>query len=518
MSVRRDTAVRVRVSIPTPLRDEAGGAAVLDVDAETVRDALEALAAEHPSLSRHLFDEHGALREHVNTFVNEHEARALEGLDTRLKEGDEVAIVPSIAGGSAVAGGTSGTPAAGGAPGQDGEAASAATDRPADGAAALTPEELARYSRHLALPELGREGQLRLRRARVLLIGAGGLGSPAALYLAAAGIGTLGVVDFDRVDHTNLHRQVLYGDGDVGRPKIEAALERLRGVNPNVALIAHETRLTSANALDLIRDYDLVVDGSDNFPTRYLVNDACVLLGKPYVYGAILRFEGQLSVFAHPDGPCYRCLFRQPPPPGLVPSCAEGGVLGVLPGIIGSLQALEAIKLIAGIGETAVGRLVIFDALALRWREMRLRRNPDCPACGAAPTIRELIDYEEFCGVTTTGEAKQDEGGVPEISPTELKTMLDEGQDVTLLDVREPFEHQIANLDRHGVLAIPTNDVQRRMDEIERERDIVVFCRSGARSEKVARMLRDAGYPRVRNLAGGLLAWSDEVDPTVRKY
>lgn len=379
----------------------------------------------------------------------------------------------------------------------------------------LTPAERQRYSRHLIMPEVGLEGQRKLKAAKVLLVGTGGLGSPAALYLAAAGVGTLGIVDFDVVDETNLQRQVLYGTKDVGRPKLEAAAERIRDVNPNVRVVQHQARLTSDNALDILADYDVIVDGTDNFPTRYLVNDACVLLGKPNVYGSIFRFEGQVSVFATKGGPCYRCLFREPPPPGLVPSCAEGGVLGVLPGIIGTLQALEAIKLIIGQGKTLAGRLLLFDALTMRWRELTLRRNPACPACGDAPTVTELIDYEEFCGLR---QPRVETDGIPEISAARLRDRLDAGEPITLIDVREPHEWDIANLGDRGARLIPLGELPDRLSELSDAGEIVVHCRTGSRSARAVKLLQEAGFQRVLHLRGGIHAWADEVDPTLPKY
>ncbi len=383
----------------------------------------------------------------------------------------------------------------------------------------LSVEEIQRYSRHLLIPDVGKSGQQRLKAARVLLIGAGGLGSPLGLYLAAAGVGTLGIVDFDVVDESNLQRQVLHGSAAVGRPKLESARERLRDINPHVQVIPYETRLTSDNALELLRDFDLVVDGTDNFPTRYLVNDAAVLLGKPNVYGSIFRFEGQVSVFGAPGGPCYRCLFRQPPPPGLVPSCAEGGVLGVLPGIIGALQALETLKLLLGIGRPLIGRLALFDGLAFEWREVRVRRNPECPVCGDQPTIRELIDSEEFCGVPAArAAAAAEHDGIPEITALELKRRLDRGDAVAILDVREPHEWEIANLGAQGARLIPLGELSQRLGELELTGDLVVHCRSGQRSAKALQQLRAAGLQRVWNLEGGILAWADQVDPQLPKY
>jgi adenylyltransferase/sulfurtransferase len=375
----------------------------------------------------------------------------------------------------------------------------------------LAHEEILRYSRHLLLPEVGVEGQARLKHARVLLVGAGGLGSPAALYLAAAGVGTLGIVEFDAVDLTNLQRQILHGTSQVGRSKLDSAGARLRDLNPEVRVEPFATRLTSTNAREVLEGFDLVVDGSDNFPTRYLVNDACVLLNKPLVYGSIFRFEGQVSVFDAARGPCYRCLYSEPPPPGLVPSCAEGGVLGVLPGVIGSLQALEALKLVLCVGEPLIGRLVLFDALRLRFRELELRKDPDCPVCGARPTITELIDYEAFCGVGAHAPAD-----VAEITATELREILDQGQPVQLLDVREPHEHQIVSLPASRL--IPLRELPSRLAELDPRAELVVHCHHGARSRQAVEMLRGAGFGRARSLAGGIDAWAVEVDPALPRY
>src|SRR5579859_7687008 len=381
-------------------------------------------------------------------------------------------------------------------------------------AASLSKEEILRYSRHLIMPEVGMEGQLKLKNAKVLLIGTGGLGAPLGLYLAAAGVGKLGLVDFDVVDFTNLQRQVTFGTSDVGKHKSEAARARLSNLNPDIEILSFETQLTSANALDLFKGFDIIVDGTDNFPTRYLVNDACILLGKPNVYGSIFRFEGQATVFGMPDGPCYRCLYPEPPPPGLVPSCAEGGVLGVLPGIVGSIQALETIKLIIGRGEPLIGRLLLFDALRLRFRELKLRKNPECPACGDHPTIDHLIDYEEFCGIR--GQEAEPMATVPEITPTELKQMIDERRDFRLVDVREPHEFDICRIP--GSVLIPLGSVPARMNELDSAQEIVVHCRSGMRSAKAVELLQKSGFRRIHNLKGGILAWSDEVDPSVPKY
>jgi sulfur-carrier protein adenylyltransferase/sulfurtransferase len=378
----------------------------------------------------------------------------------------------------------------------------------------LSKEEVQRYSRHLIMPEVGLDGQLKLKRARVLMIGTGGLGAPLGLYLAAAGVGHLGLVDFDVVDSSNLQRQVTFTTADVGKPKSEAAKARLSALNPMIEIVSYETRLTSDNALELFRDYDIIVDGTDNFPTRFLVNDACVLLGKPNVYGSIFRFEGQATVFGYPGGPCYRCLYPEPPPPGLVPSCAEGGVLGVLPGIVGSIQAMETIKLILGAGEPLVGRLLLFDALAMRFRELKLKKNPECAICGEHRTITKLIDYEEFCGIRGE-EAPAMTDGIQEITATELKARQDRGEKVFILDVREPHEYQICNL--NGKL-IPLGDLQRRVNELDSSVEMVVHCRSGKRSADAIHFLQTAGFKKLWNLKGGVLAWADEVDPRMPKY
>jgi len=377
----------------------------------------------------------------------------------------------------------------------------------------LSSDEILRYSRHLILPEVALEGQQRLKASRVLLIGAGGLGSPLALYLAAAGVGTIGLVDFDVVDVTNLQRQIVHGTKDVGRPKLDSARDRLKDMNPHVLVEGYETRLTSENALEIVRDYDIVIDGTDNFATRYLTNDACVILGKPNVYGSIYRFEGQSSVFATEDGPCYRCLYPEPPPPGLVPSCAEGGVLGVLPGLVGTIQATEGIKLLLGIGEPLIGRLLLIDALSMQFRTMRLRKNPQCPACGTRE-IRELIDYDQFCGIG--GDPLQDPHGIPEITPAELVAKQQRRDDFDLIDVREPHEWAIARIP--GARLVPLGAFTESLSSFDSARDIVVTCKMGGRSAKAVRQLQAAGFKKVWNLAGGILRWSDDVDPTVPKY
>ncbi len=378
----------------------------------------------------------------------------------------------------------------------------------------LSRGELHRYARHIALPEVSLEGQRQLKAGRVLCVGAGGLGSPLALYLAAAGVGTIGIVDFDEVDTSNLQRQILHGTGDVGRHKLDSAADRLHDVNPHVDVVGHSERLTSENALEILKGYDVVVDGTDNFPTRYLVNDACVLLGTPNVYGSVFRWEGQVSVFATEGGPCYRCLFREPPPPGLVPNCAEGGVLGVLPGIIGSMQALETIKLLLGEGVGLAGRLLIFDALEMTWREIALRRNPDCPVCGDVPTQTGLIDYELFCGVTRVAERAGDSAqGFDELDAASVAALLDSDSPPYLIDVREPWEWAVSSLAERGARLIPLAELGDRLGEVPEQTPLVVYCRSGQRSQSAARQLVAAGYGPVTNLSGGLLSWAESVEP-----
>jgi adenylyltransferase/sulfurtransferase len=380
----------------------------------------------------------------------------------------------------------------------------------------LTTDELQRYSRHLILPEVGLEGQQKLKAARVLCVGTGGLGSPLAFYLAAAGVGTLGLVDFDVVDFSNLQRQILHSTKDVGRPKLDSAEDKLKALNPFMNIVKFETMLNSSNAMEIFADFDVIADGTDNFPTRYLVNDACVLSGKPNAYGSIFRFEGQASVFATKEGPCYRCLYPEPPPPGLVPSCAEGGVLGILPGLVGVIQATEVIKLILGKGEPLVGRLLLVDSLAMRFRELKLRKNPDCPVCGTNPTVKELIDYQQFCGIMPEStSASPVKNGVPQMTPVELKQKLDAGEDIFVLDVREPHEYQIAQI---GGNLIPLGDLQKRVHELDSSREIVVHCKMGGRSQKAAEFLQQAGFKKIHNLAGGIDAWSAQVDPKVPRY
>jgi molybdopterin/thiamine biosynthesis adenylyltransferase/rhodanese-related sulfurtransferase len=380
----------------------------------------------------------------------------------------------------------------------------------------LSNEEIARYSRHLLLPEVGMEGQKKLKAAKVLCVGTGGLGSPLALYLAAAGVGTIGLVDFDVVDSSNLQRQIIHSTPDVGRPKIDSAEEKLKALNPFINIVKFETMLTSANALEIISQFDVIADGTDNFQTRYLVNDACVLTGKPNAYGSIFRFEGQASVFATKDGPCYRCLYPEPPPPGLVPSCAEGGVLGILPGLVGVIQATEAIKLVLGVGEPLIGRLLLIDSLGMNFRQLKLRKNPDCPVCGTNPTVTELIDYDQFCGIMPAATVETTmNNGIAQISVTDFKRKQDAGEDIYLLDVREPHEFQIANLGGH---LIPLGDLPGRVNELDKSREIVVHCKMGGRSQKAAELLKQAGFNKIQNLSGGITAWSEQVDPSVPKY
>ncbi len=478
-----------RILIPTPLRPFAGKQDVVEIDGGTVGEILQALVARYGELKKHLYNEDGKLRSFVNIYVNDEDIRHLERERTALKAGDTVSIVPSVAGGI-----------------------EAVVQREGE---ELSRDEVQRYSRHLIMPEVGVEGQRKLKAARVLCIGAGGLGAPATMYLAAAGVGTLGIVDFDTVDASNLHRQIIYGTPDVGRRKLEASRDRLTAMNPSVTVVMHEVALTSKNALDVLRGYDIVVDGTDNFQTRYLVNDACVLLGIPNAYGSIFRFDGQASVFAVKGGPCYRCLYPEPPPPGLVPSCAEGGVLGVLPGVIGIIQATEAIKLILGAGQPLIGRLLLYDALQMRFRELKLRRDVECPVCGDNPTIRELIDYDAFCGVTAPSAAPVSTG-IPEVTAEELKAQIDSGKEVFILDVREPNEYQICRI--AGSTLIPLGEVATRSAELDRDRDMVVHCKMGGRSAKAVALLQERGFTRVRNLKGGILTWIDKVDPTQSKY
>jgi len=496
----------VTIAIPTALRQFAAGQSEIQVDARTAGEALDQLTTTHGDLRRHLFNDQNSLRNFVNVYVNEEDIRHHNGTDTPVKDGDTILIVPSIAGGAAVV---------------DLDAGNDADEPQAEMLAlhqnlpSLSNEEIARYSRHVIIPEVGMQGQRKLKAASVLMIGTGGLGAPLGMYLAAAGVGRLGLVDFDVVDTSNLQRQIIHGTRDVGRPKISSAKDRLQDINPHVEIETHETRLTSENALRLFVNYDVIVDGTDNFPTRYLVNDACVLTGKPNVYGSIFRFEGQASVFWADRGPCYRCLYPEPPPPGLVPSCAEGGVLGVLPGIIGAIQANETIKIILGAPDILVNRLVLFDAWRMRFRELKLRKNPDCPVCGEHPTITKLIDYEEFCGIRQPSQTETQT--MEEITATELKQRLDKGDDIQIIDVREPHEYEIAQIPNSRL--IPLGQVLGRMNEIDPERETIVHCKMGGRSAKAIEALKRTGFTgHLINLKGGITAWSNEVDPSVPKY
>src|SRR6202163_1185481 len=479
-----------KVLIPTPLRQFTGKQDSVTVPGATVGAVLNALTAQYPDLRKQIFNDEGKVRSFVNVYLNDEDIRYLSKDTTPAADGDTVSLVPSIAGGSTVA-----------APPEE---------------VTLSNDEILRYSRHLIIPEVGIEGQKKLKAAKVLLVGAGGLGAPLGLYLAAAGVGRIGLVDFDVVDFTNLQRQVIHATKDVGRNKIDSASEKMLAINPNVKITKHEVALTSENALDILKDYDLVVDGTDNFPTRYLVNDACVLLGKPNVYGSIFRFEGQATVFAYEGGPCYRCLYPEPPPPGLVPSCAEGGVLGILPGTIGLIQATETVKLILGIGESLVGRLLLYDALGMRFRELKLRKNPECPACGTHPTITKLIDYQEFCGIPQHEPPPAPGVKEGEIDPVEVKRMMDRGEQFVLLDVREPHEYLICSIPTSKL--IPLGDLPKRVNELDTATEIVAHCKSGVRSAKAVDFLKQAGFKKVKNMKGGILAWSDKVDPKVPKY
>src|SRR5579885_1815734 len=478
-----------KVLIPTPLRQYAGQQDAVELSGSTVGEVLSALTAQFQDLRRQLYNDAGRLRSFVNVYLNDEDIRYLSKEDTPVKQGDTLSIVPSIAGGAV-----------------------ASPPQPA----ALNKDEVLRYSRHLIMPEVGMDGQLKLKSAKVLLVGAGGLGAPLGLYLAAAGVGRIGIVDFDVVDYTNLQRQVIHGTSDVGRKKLDSAADRMKEINPHITIDKHEAALSSENALDILKDYDMVIDGTDNFPTRYLVNDACVLLKKPNVYGSIFRFEGQATVFAYEGGPCYRCLYPEPPPPGLVPSCAEGGVLGILPGTIGLIQATEAVKLILGVGEPLVGRLLLYDALAMRFRELKLRKNSECPVCGEHRTITKLIDYHQFCGVPRQPAEPAPQANEWEIDVVQVKARMDRGDQFVLIDVREPHEYRICNIP-HAQL-IPLGELPKRVKELNSADDIVVHCKSGMRSARAVEFLKQAGFRKVKNMKGGILAWSDKVDPSVPKY
>ena len=493
------------INIPTPLRPFTDKKEAVEVSGTTVGELLLDLTTRYEGLRKHLYADNGKLRNFVNVYLNDEDIRYLQREATPVKAGDTLSIVPSVAGGAPTT------------------AAPPETE--------LSPEEIKRYSRHLIMPEMGMDGQRKLKQSSVLCIGAGGLGSPAAMYLAAAGIGRLGIVDFDVVDYSNLQRQLLHTTNDVGRTKLESARDKVVALNPHVQVDTYEEALSSENAMRLFKGYDVILDGTDNFPTRYLVNDACVLSGIPNAYGSIFRFEGQASVFATKEGPCYRCLYPEPPPPGLVPSCAEGGVLGVLPGIIGVIQATESIKLVTGIGEPLIGRFLIYDALKMKFRELKLKKDPECPVCGPNPTVTKLIDYDQFCGVSPA-HATDNAGGTVsdwEITPVELKKKLDAGETTFVLDVREPNEYQINRIP--GSTLIPLGELPRRYQELPRDREIVAQCKMGGRSAKAMDFLKTVGFTNVKNLLsfalrgrrraagkGGILEWIDKVDPSQPKY
>ncbi len=494
------------IHIPAPLRSYTGGLATVDVNGLSVAEALSDLVHQFPALEPHLFDEEGTLRAFVNIYCNDEDIRYLQSIATKLGKDDELTIVPSIAGGCP----DSTTFRSKNHPGN---ARITSTE-----SAELSREELRRYQRHLIMPEVGVQGQKKLKAASVLLIGAGGLGSPLALYLAAAGVGRIGIVDFDVVEESNLHRQLLHGIKDIGRSKVESARDRIRDINEFVTIDLHETRLSSENALDIISEYDLVADGTDNFPTRYLVNDACVLTGTPNVYASIFRFDGQVSVFGMQDGPCYRCLYPEPPPAGLVPSCAEGGVLGILPGLVGTLQATEVVKLILGIGDSLAGKLLLVDSLSMSFKKLTLRKDNNCPVCGDQPTVTSLVDYEEFCGIPASGAALQTDSSVPEMTVSELNVRRNLHDAPFVLDVRKPFEAEIADLGADQL--IPVEELSELLTEIHalRDTEIVVHCKTGVRSAKAVNILLENGFARAVNLKGGIRAWSEEIDETVMKY
>jgi sulfur-carrier protein adenylyltransferase/sulfurtransferase len=492
-----------KILIPTPLRPYTDKQDAVDAAGATVGELLADLTRRHSGLKAHLYNEQGKLRSFVNVYVNDEDIRYLQKEQTPVAANDTVSIIPSVAGGAPIT--------------TDADAnVGSVRLQPERDLPTLSNDEVKRYSRHLIMPEVGVEGQRKLKAAKVLCIGAGGLGSPVAMYLAAAGVGTIGLVDFDVVDFSNLQRQILHSTPDVGKPKLQSAQEKLHALNPEIEIRTHEVALSSQNALQLFEPYDIIVDGTDNFPTRYLVNDACVILGKPNAYGSIFRFEGQASVFATKDGPCYRCLYPEPPPPGLVPSCAEGGVLGVLPGLIGIVQATETVKLIMGIGEPLIGRFLIYDALRMRFRELKLRKDPDCPVCGTHPTVTKLIDYEQFCGITPAAAEPLAVNNATELTSLELKQRIDRGDKLTVVDVREPNELQINRIP--GSVHIPLGDIPKRYSELDPEAELIMQCKSGARSAKAADFLRSVGFKHVLNLKGGILDWIDKVDPTQPKY
>jgi len=477
----------ISILIPTALRQFTDDLSEVNCEAKTVKEALDELTNKYIDLKKHLFTDSSSLRSFVNVYVNEVDIRQKNGLETEITDNDVIMLVPSIAGGSGEVCETNTLPE-------------------------LTKDEITRYSRHLILPEVGIEGQKKLKNSRVLLIGTGGLGAPLGMYLAAAGIGTIGIVDFDFVDETNLQRQIIHGTRDIGRPKVASAADRIKNINPKVTVISYNTKLTSQNALDIIKDYDVVADGTDNFQTRYLVNDACVLLNKPNIYGSVYRFEGQASVFYAKEGACYRCLYPEPPPPGLVPSCAEGGILGVLPGIVGCIQANETIKMIIGGGNPLINRLLVFDSWKMKFRELKLNKDPQCPICGKNPTITELIDYEEFCGLNQSSEEI-----IEEITSIELKKRFDENIPVQIVDIREPHELAIGKLP--NTKAIPFGQIVRRQSELDPSIDTVFICKIGVRSKMAIQALRDSGYKgRLLNLKYGINSWANDIDSSIAKY
>ncbi len=482
----------VKVLLPTALRYLADSQSEVQLPGASVREVLGALVGAYPELRRHLYNGEGELRNFVNVYVNDEDVRYLQEEKTPVESGDILSVVPSIAGGNPV----------------DSETLAAGVE--------LSPEEIKRYSRHIIMPEVGMEGQKKLKAASILLVGTGGLGSPLGLYLAAAGVGRLGLVDFDVVDYSNLQRQIIHSTKDVGRSKLQSAQEKIRALNPYVELDTYETALRAENAMEIIKQYDLVIDGTDNFQTRYLVNDACVLLDKPNVYGSIFRFEGQASVFYARLGPCYRCLYPEPPPPGLVPSCAEGGVLGILPGVIGVIQATEAVKFILGRGRSLIGRLLLYDALEMKFRELKLRKNPACPLCGEKPSIRALIDYDQFCGISPQPTVSPATADPFDITPEQLKARLDRGEELTIVDVREPHEYQINQLPNS--ILIPLGQVASRLNELNPEEEIVVHCKMGGRGAKAVDLMRKAGFSKVKNLKGGIDLWAQKVDPSMPRY
>ena len=464
--------------IPSPLRRFTNGESSIKIRGTNIREVLDELFHAHPDIKEHLVEDDGSLRNFVNIFIEGEDIRQKGGMDAAVSDGSDVRIIPSIAGGSVN----------------------------------LSSEEFIRYSRHLSLPEVGIEGQKKIKSAKVLVVGAGGLGSPVSLYLAAAGVGTLGMVDFDTVDESNLQRQVLFGMNQIGKSKLKSAEERLKNLNPYTQYNLHELALSSENALDIIKDYDLVVDGTDNFPTRYLVNDACVILGKPNVYGSIFRFDGQVSVFNYEGGPCYRCLYPSPPPPNLVPSCAEGGVLGVLPGIIGTMQANEALKLILGIGKLMQGRFLLFDALSFEFSELKIQKNENCVVCGKNPSVSKLIDYKQFCGVDSVSHKIEYE----ELDVVELRKLLKKGAAPIILDVREDFELEISHID--GALHIPMNQVPKRLEELNPNNNYVIMCRTGVRSSQICEFLSNQNFRSVSNLSGGINEWAKQIDSSLPVY